>query len=571
MTKSLSLSVFYAENTDNDRKSTSEDESSDEEELQLEKRYKNIESKKRKFCDVDRKDKSDETLNNFFETCDRFKVSETAAAHIHNIFVKKQKLNQSQVHKKKEKLRIEKVIKFKKAKVTAIGFDERKDDTKKEVGIGKNGAKRFDVVKEEHCAVVLWPDEEFAGHVVPKGGKAKDLETGINDFLDERENIDTDETDNLLSDGCEKMLGWRTGVHASLEKLRGRRYQRGVCFFHHLELSFEKIIKLYGVYTTSPDHFIAPWDEFFGGNIHTLPVVDFVVLENPSLLSLIDSMKEETLQNLGTDHRIFIGVLRIIITGRDNPQFSSMKIGPVVHSRFTTTETRFLRRWISTETPSFEQLRITRYLVYVWAETFLTAKIKNRFEDGSRLLLLELLLSKKYCSMPEFVVVKTSMDFNGQYAHHESILVSLLSSPKAEERKLAVDTIFSIREQGPKKYKTPSGQRPFKKEDHQINEFATKIENLNKNPLTSDSTEPPLTLRLNGPQLLALMDEPLQVNLPVMTVAVERAVKEVTRAATMSINPQVRDGIVFQTISARTRNPYASRNRVLGGKGIVEK
>jgi hypothetical protein len=196
--------------------------------------------------------------------------------------------------------------------------------------------------------------------------------------------------------------------------------------------------------------------------VHKLPLVDFEVLAHPSLLALIDSISPQTLRDLNTDHRTFIGCLRIVITGEVDQQFLQMRIGPLVHSRFTTTETRFIRKWPSTESPCFEQTRITRYIVYVWAESFLTAKVKNRMEDGSRLLLLELMLAKKYLSNPEITMLKSSMDFNGQYCHHESILVSLLASPIAEERKLAVETIFRIREEGPKVWKTSSGQRPFK-------------------------------------------------------------------------------------------------------------
>ena len=41
-----------------------------------------------------------------------------------------------------------------------------------------------------------------------------------------------------------------------------------------------------------------------------------------------------------------------------------------------------------------------------------------------------------------------------------------------------------------------------------------------------------------------------------MSVAVERAVKEVTRASKKSAVSVVRDGIIFQTITAREKNPY---------------
>ena len=79
--------------------------------------------------------------------------------------------------------------------------------------------------------VVLWPGGEFAGHVVPEGEEAKELAAKLNKFLIERPSIKTGEMRALVSDGCEKMLGWKTGVHASLEKLQMKRYKQKVCFF----------------------------------------------------------------------------------------------------------------------------------------------------------------------------------------------------------------------------------------------------------------------------------------------------------------------------------------------------
>ena len=172
-----------------------------------------------------------------------------------------------------------------------------------------------------------------------------------------------------------------------------------------------------------------------------------MVLPNPALLALINRMSLEVLNDLGTDHRIFIEVIRMAITGEVDNQYASMKIGPMVTSHFTMTETRFGWHWLSTSDTSFEETRVMRYLVYVWADVFLKAKEMNRFGHGLMLLLLELMLTRKHCTKPKFTMLKTSFDFNRQFGHHESIPVSLLASPEAEDRQLAVNTIFTIREQ----------------------------------------------------------------------------------------------------------------------------
>ena len=139
-----------------------------------------------------------------------------------------------------------------------------------------------------------------------------------------------------------------------------------------------------------------------------------------------------------------------------------MKIGPVVASRFTTTQVRCLRLYISEDSPTHGLTRVITYLVYVWAEVFLRSRHKNLLTEAPRLLLLEVMLTRKYCSKPDQMLLKTSISCNGQMGHHESVLLAMLASPCKEERALAVEVIFEIREQGPREWGTASGIRPFK-------------------------------------------------------------------------------------------------------------
>ena len=67
----------------------------------------------------------------------------------------------------------------------------------------------------------------------------------------------------------------------------------------------------------------------------------------------------------------------MVITGEVEERYATMKIGPVVTSRFTTTQARTLRRWISADEPSFELNRVVKYLVYVWGHVFLLAVLTD--------------------------------------------------------------------------------------------------------------------------------------------------------------------------------------------------
>ena len=112
-----------------------------------------------------------------------------------------------------------------------------------------------------------------------------------------------DENRALISDGCPRMVGWKGGIHAWFEKLRGKRYQRVICFFHHIELSFKVILVLYLVISNSPDKLAGPIRVALGAGVHKLPITTFKILPNPSLLQLIDSIPTEVFK-FSNDHKI---------------------------------------------------------------------------------------------------------------------------------------------------------------------------------------------------------------------------------------------------------------------------
>ena len=70
------------------------------------------------------------------------------------------------------------------------------------------------------------------------------------------------------------------------------------------------------------------------------------------------------------------------------------------------------------------------------------------------------------------------------------------------------------------------------------------------------NTEPPLTQSLTE-NITRLLEEPLSIELPLSTVAVERAVKDITAAARVCTDPAEQDGVTMQAIAARARHPYS--------------
>ena len=202
--------------------------------------------------------------------------------------------------------------------------EQQNKELKSIAPLSKRGAMLL-FLKEEHCVVILYPEEEFAGHVTPKDGNGA---------------------------------------------TQRKPYGRIICFFHHLEKTFEVIFLLYTGGSTALGSYSRDIGKSIAGDVHTKPIEVFTILPNPSLLKVIS---EETIQSLYKDQRIFLGLMKIIITGEVDKRWVDMKIEPVVTSGFTTTQARVSRVWLSTANPSFELIRLKHYLVYVWAEVFLTA------------------------------------------------------------------------------------------------------------------------------------------------------------------------------------------------------
>ena len=76
-------------------------------------------------------------------------------------------------------------------------------------------------------------------------------------------------------------------------------------------------------------------------DIHKRPIVDFDVIENPSLLCLLESRNKTV--KLSNDHEIILGLAEVIVTGIKESKFLHRRIGPINLASFTTSEARVLK------------------------------------------------------------------------------------------------------------------------------------------------------------------------------------------------------------------------------------
>ena len=139
-----------------------------------------------------------------------------------------------------------------------------------------------------------------------------------------------------------------------------------------------------------------------------------------------------------------------------------MKSGNVVKSRWTNTQSRCCRAYLSTMDPTFQMQRLVYFIVNVYAPLFLKAKHFNRAEEGPKLLVEELQAVKLHCPPAEQSVVQTCIQRNGSYGHPENVLYALLSSQLPDDRLYAVEQIKRIRNLTVKKRSTKKKIRAFK-------------------------------------------------------------------------------------------------------------
>ena len=130
-------------------------------------------------------------------------------------------------------------------------------------------------------------------------------------------------------------------------------------------------------------------------------------------------------------------------------------------------------------------------------------------------------------------------------AHSENLLQTLLCSSNREDRRFAVETICKLR--GSSKFGDISVRY---RKNPMLNTKATKLVDLID--WSCDVHEPLLTCSMSKNDTLELESTPMVVvNFPVHGQAIERCVKEVTRASATVYGEESRDGFIKATLAHR--------------------
>ena len=111
---------------------------------------------------------------------------------------------------------------------------------------------------------------------------------------------------------------------------------------------------------------------------------------------------------------------------------------------------------------------------------------------------------------------------------------------------------------GVKKFRVRKKIKRFKV----LEDFNHNAENIFEiTDLQKLTTEPPITIGYSLEEQNTLLDNPLSLNIPSSTLAVEHEVKETSAASKVSADINIQDGFVFSAMSARKKNIYQNNNK----------
>ena len=424
----------------------------------------------------------------------------------------------------------------------SVLFDGRIDKTKVLFEADESDAHYPGIMNEEHYSVCE-SNGNFLFHFTPDTPTkdmphAKVLATNIYEWLKVR---GFDKTIQAIGgDSTSVNTGWKGGAMAHLEKLLGRKLVWLVCDLHTNELPLRHLITELDGKTLSNNKWSGPLGQMLD---------DATEMEIDSKIEKVEaaplpSMPIEVIKDLSTDQFYAYKIHEAIRTGNMSARLALLEIGPVNHSRWLTTATRFLRIWCSKHGlrgKNLENLKdIVDYIMKVYIPNWFNTKIKHNWIQGPYHVLFQLQTFREI-KLENQTTLKEHIQRSAWYSHSENILQSMLCSDQEEERWWGVNKIISLREAGEDSL---GNNQPRSRRTPEINFEATSLKDL-IDWEKENVHEPPLTCHLTTAELRHFYGTPMQVpSWSTHTQAVERCVKMVTEACGTVYGEERRDGLI---------------------------
>ena len=408
--------------------------------------------------------------------------------------------------------------------ITAVYFDGRRDKTRALVP-DIHGKLHPRIIKEEHIAVTVEPSGKYLTHftpppaVHPEKPALKEAEA----LYEVLQSLGATESCQVIGgDSTNSNTGWRNGSLAHLERLLGHKCQWVVCNIHTLELLLRHLIAALDGPTSSKDG--------YSGNVGKLLSTvedmqynkDFQALPGGEDLIVLP---EDIVKNMSTDAQLCYRLCKAVKSGILPEDLQHIKCGPLSHARWLTAGQRAVYMWTRVHGLAKEDVKVLETLVkfclQMYFKLYFDIKVKHSLVDAPHHILTQIRTLKK---QPKQVrdILTFYVRKGAWYAHHENVLVSLLASSDAKDRKFAVDHILKLR--GKAEYGDMS-VRPRK--TPKLNMSATTLTKL-ISWKSGQVQEPVFTCSLSKEEIRSFYKTPfIPPSYTSHTQSTERAVKQV--------------------------------------------
>ena len=226
-----------------------------------------------------------------------------------------------------------------------------------------------------------------------------------------------------------------------------------------------------------------------------------------------------------------------------------LKVGELNHSRWLTLGCRILRFYVAQEKPTSNLSTLAEFLTKVYFSGCFQIKFNNKITDGPKNYLNILTQVMGFPRKITQDIVVAVLQRNAYFAHHENILLAMLTDNDHNVRFLAVNKRLSIRVS--KKNLDNVGR------DKEVDVRKFIIPKINTNAKTyyflsslslKDMLVPPALKHLLNNEIEAFQQHKLNLEHPCQNQAVERHIKLVSEASAAVVRFKNRDELIRQKI-----------------------
>ena len=499
---------------------------------------------------------------NLCEIMERTGVSNRDACRVVNAYLEDMGLNKPENVLEQTKLRRQRTCWRNKAvsahddklkELNCIGFDGKIDETRLYMA-GKVQRLR----KEDHYIIVAYPEEEYVDHVAPQSGKATDIAAELQSVIH-----DTDSFKSLSAIACDS-TNVNTGEHAGVIRLLELHLKRPlqwlICMLHLNELPFREVFKTIDGDTSGPGVLKGPI-----GRLLDFDPCNLKVTRYKPVYGNTKDMPSDVKVDLSQDQKYLLKACLAVQVGHANTypdtlQFlSTASPGSLHHARWLTRANRLLRLYMGTDEPSAELVQLITFVVNVYAPCWFEIKSHPFCFDGARNFFFAIKTTRQLADESVRQCVQNVLTRNCYFAHPENILLAAVTDNDIEIRRNAVEKISSALN-----IAASEEVRKFSKSTVVLNFDASDYFNMIDWNLSA-VTPPPLISSLSIEQLVESSEiGPVSVPaLPCHTQAVERLVREVSRASGKVFGHTARHGMIVSATELRKKHKTEAKDSFL--------